>query len=97
VHACRDGADVVCPCGFTLRLRFCMDARRRVRLLGTAAATDGTLVRVTATTRRLAVTPARYAPLIRRCVAKARHTLPPALHAYLARFPPPVRSMLRVA
>lgn len=96
VEQCRGGADVVCPCGFTLRLRVCMDGQRRVRVIGTAAA-GGTLVRATVTTRSVRVTPKRYAACVRRCVAKARPALDAARAAYLQRFSPRVRALIRAA
>lgn len=96
VYGCQDGADVVCPCGFALRLRVCMDGQRRVRVVGTAAV-GGTLVRATVTTRSVRVTPKRYAACIRRCVAKARHQLDAARAAYVQRFSPAVRRLVRVA
>lgn len=95
VHDCQDGADVVCPCGFTLRLRVCMDGRRRVRVMGTAAAGD-TMIRATLTRRSVKVTPVRYAACIKRCVAKARPALTKAQAAYMQRFSPQVRSLVRL-
>lgn len=73
-----------------------MDSRRRVHVMGTAAA-GGTLVRATVTSRSVRVTPKRYAACVRRCVAKARPALDVATTEYLQRFSPQTRALVRVA
>lgn len=93
---CDDGVDVACAWGgrrHTLRLRYCLDANRRVRLLGTGIV-GGELVRIEVFARKVTTSPARYARFVRKCVDVARPTLAGSLRTYAARFPPSTRSLL---
>ena len=95
-RACEGGVDVACAHGgspSTLRFRYCLDARRRVRLLGTGVV-GGDLVRAEVTSKKVTVQPARHAAFVRACVASSRPLLAGALASYLARFDPAARALL---
>ena len=84
------GVDLACMWDrqvHTLRLRYCLDAKRRVRLLGTGVV-YGTLTRVEVMKRGVSVTPARHKPLVTKCVQNARDMLARTLRTYLHRFSP---------
>ena len=91
-RACGAGVDVACQ-GGSLRFRYCLDARRRVRLLGTGVV-GGDLVRAEVLAARAVVRPSRHAAFVRRCVAGSRALLAGALQTYLAGFPPETRALL---
>ena len=94
--ACDNGVDLACMWDgkvHTLRLRYCLDARQRVRLLGTGVA-YGKLLRVEVTRARITATPKSAARLVRKCIDNARPTLNQALRTYVASFSPAVRSVL---
>ena len=78
----------------TLRLRFCLDARRRVRLLGTGVF-YGTLTRVEVFDA-VKVAPARHRDLVTKCLRGAAPLLVDALRGYLLRFDPALRTVLRL-
>lgn len=93
---CEGGVDIACTykgAPSTLRFRYCLDARRRVRLLGTGVV-GGDLVRAEILTRQVSVQPARHARFVRTCVAGSRALLAAALASYLARFDPGARALL---
>ncbi len=92
-RVCGAGVDVACVGGCSLRFRYCMDARRRVRLLGTGVV-GGDLVRAEVAFGRTTVRPARHAPFVRKCVAGSRQLLGSALQTYLAGFPVETRALL---
>lgn len=92
---CAGGVDVACAWG-SLRLRYCLDAGRRVRLMGTGVSDTQQLVRVDAFGAKVSVTPARYAPRVRACLAAARPLLQSARASYVNSFQPALRSLLRV-
>lgn len=98
VMVARDGGvDLACTRDgrtHTLRLRFCLDARRRVRLLGTGVF-YGALTRVEVFDT-LKVTPARHRDLVTKCVKGAMPMLTERLRTYVARFDPRVRPLLRL-
>lgn len=78
----------------TLRLRFCLDARRRVRLLGTGVF-YGQLTRVEVF-NAIKVTPARHRDLVTKCVRAAMPMLAERLRAYVAGFDVALRPVLRL-
>ncbi len=91
------GVDLVCVRdgqAHTLRLRFCLDAQRRVRLLGTGVF-YGTLTRVEVFDA-IKVTPGKHRDLVTRCVRGAMPMLTEALRGYVARFGPGLRPVLRL-
>lgn len=84
------GVDLACAVDghiHTLRLRYCLDAKRRVRLLGTGVV-YGALTRVEVHKGGVRVSPARHKHLVTKCVHNARQLLADTLRAYLQRFPP---------
>lgn len=96
------GVDLACTWGgetHGLRLRFCLDAHRRVRLLGTGVVYGKlTTVEVCTQGRRLTmrVQPAQHKHLVSKCMACARPKLTEALGAYLGRFSPRLLSVLNL-
>lgn len=93
---CEGGVDLACRWDghvHRMRLRFCLDAQRRVRLLGTGVA-YGSLARFEVVGKRVVSSPPRIATFVRRCVDNARPMLREALARYLARFSPRVRQLL---
>ena len=93
------GVDLACVWDgqvHTMRMRYCLDAERRVRLLGTGVL-YGTLTRAEVRRGRVSVTPARYKKLVAKCVDNARPLLRDALREYLRRFPPATRPLVNIA
>lgn len=87
------GVDVACVRDgrmHTMRFRFCMDARRRVHLLGTGVV-DGAMTRTDATGSSLSVSPRRHRQFVRQCMLQAAPFLRQALRSYVERMPPTVR------
>jgi hypothetical protein len=70
----------------TARFRCCLDAKRRVRVLGTAMV-GGRVVHVEVLPHAVRTSPRRYAAIMKRCVFDARHALAAELRRYIARFP----------
>lgn len=77
----------------TLRLRYFLDGKRTVRLLGTGVLYS-TLVRVEVLRHRIDITPSKYAPLVNKCIDRARPLLKEALGRYMRRFPPSTARLL---
>lgn len=98
--ACNDGGvDMMCTwqgqrC--TLRMRYCLDAQRRVRLFGTGVI-GGNLVRAEVLSDTVHVVPKSHTQLIRKCVANARDMLGAELRAYISKFPDDIRPLIDVS
>lgn len=91
-----DGVDLACVRDgrvHSLRLRFCLDSDRRVRLLGSGVF-YGELTRAEVEGGRVRVTPPRHRALVSGCVRSAGPLLADALRAYVLRFDPEVRRLL---
>lgn len=90
------GVDLACTVdgrAHTLRFRFCLDARLRVRLLG-CGVVGGEVVRAEVSGSRVTAIPSRHLPLVRKCVASAWPLLNESARTYLTRFSPDERRML---
>ena len=97
--ACEGGVDMVCSWkgeNCTLRMRYCLDAKRRVRLLGTGVI-GGKLVRAEVLCDTVRVVPKSHSQLIHKCVANARDILASELRRYISNFPEGVRALLDVS
>lgn len=71
----------------TLRYRFCLDSRRRVRLLVTGSV-DGDMVRGEVSASGITVTPPKHAALVTKCFKGARGMLFQEFERYMSRFSP---------
>ena len=93
------GVDLACLIDgktHTIRLRFCLDGERRVRLMGTGVV-GRQLVRAEIGPRGISVTPRRCKPFLETCVRNSAGALVEEARRYLSRFSPPCRAMLDVS
>ena len=89
------GVDIACEAG-TLRLRYCLDSERRVRLFGTGVI-GGDLVRAEVFCKSVKVEPSKHRDVVRRCVRASQGVLRDELRRYLLTFEPGVRRLLDVS
>jgi hypothetical protein len=90
------GVDILCALGGTqhkLRVRYCLDAQRAVRLIATGAA-GSELIRAEITGKGIKCTPHKFTQALRACVRNAARLLLEEARKYLATFSPPCRAML---
>ena len=92
------GVDIMCAIDGTphkLRLRFCLDASRTVRLMITGVA-GTSLVSGEVTARGVKCTPPKHRAALVACVRNSAAMLGDEARRYLAGFTPPCRAMLNL-